>query len=54
MNCTTEAPRARPWRVHTLATDGEVIDVWRFDLHGGESSFAQFIEVFWAGMGEAE
>jgi hypothetical protein len=54
MKSSKDAHRAHRWRVHTLAADFEVIDVWRFDLRGGEGSFARFVEVFWAEMGEAE
>lgn len=54
MKSSKEAHRAHPWRVHTLAADFEVIDVWRFDLRGGQGGFARFVDVFWAGLSEAE
>jgi hypothetical protein len=54
MRSSTEAHRANRWRVHALAADFEVIDVWRFDLRGGKGGFVRFVEVFWAGMAEAE
>jgi hypothetical protein len=54
MRSSKEAHRAHPWRVHTLAADFEVIDVWRFTLPGDEGNFARFVEVFWAAMGQAE
>src|SRR5262249_49317664 len=54
MTCSKAAYRARPWRVHSLAPDFEVIDVWRVNLRGGQGGFARFVEVFWEGVGEAE
>jgi hypothetical protein len=54
MKSSKMAHRALPWRVHTLASDFEVIDVWRFNLRGGQGGFARFVKVFWEGMGEAE
>lgn len=54
MMSSKKVHRARPWRVHSLATDFEVIDVWRFDRGGGQANFGRFVEAFWAVMGEAE
>jgi hypothetical protein len=40
--------RARPWRVHRIATDFELTDVWRFDLgRKDERGLDQLLEVVW-------
>jgi hypothetical protein len=52
MRSTASAHRAHPWRVHTLAPDFELVDVWRFDVHvepGG--GFDAFLDTFWEVMG---
>lgn len=54
MKSTVEAHRAHPWRVHALAADFEVIDVWRFELRSGEGGFDRFLEAFWSEMAVAE
>jgi hypothetical protein len=52
MRSTSSAHRAHPWRVHTLAPDFELIDVWRFDVQVEPGrSFEAFLDVFWEVMG---
>jgi hypothetical protein len=46
--------RSHPWRVHSLAADFEVLDVWRIDLRGGAGDFPRLVGVFWAEMQAAE
>jgi hypothetical protein len=41
---------ARPWRVHGLAPDFELLDVWRFDVRGGADEFRLFTRM----MGDME
>ena len=33
----------QPWRVHALAHDFELLDVWRFPLTGGSDELAAFV-----------
>ena len=47
MKSTPEAHRSHPWKVHALAPDFEVIDVWRFELQGVEGGFDRFLNLFW-------
>src|SRR5688572_6278718 len=52
MRSTASAHRAHPWRVHTLAPDFELIDVWRFDVQVEPGRpFETFLDVFWEVMG---
>ncbi|MEO6027618.1 MAG: DUF2867 domain-containing protein [Candidatus Binatia bacterium] len=49
MSADVAAHRARPWRVHTLAPDFELLDLWEVPLgadpaHG--ETFAEFLRVF--------
>lgn len=37
MRVETSAHTARPWRIHEIATDFEVEDVWRFRTPGGRA-----------------
>jgi hypothetical protein len=55
MRSTASAHRAHPWRVHTLAPDFELVDVWRFaiQLDAGRG-FDAFLDVFWEVMGTLE
>jgi hypothetical protein len=51
MRSTREIHRARPWRVHTLVPDFELIDVWRFELRlEPERGFDVFLATFWAAI----
>jgi hypothetical protein len=44
---------ARPWRVHRLADDFEVIDAWRMALRPvSGQGFEDFVDVFWKTMGD--
>ena len=36
---------ARPWRVHALAPDFELLDVWRFGSRGREDDFPAFVRM---------
>jgi hypothetical protein len=51
MSADVGAHRARPWRVHTLASDFELLDLWEAPLDadpaGGET-FEDFLRVFCA------
>jgi hypothetical protein len=52
MRSTASAHRAHPWRVHTLAPDFELVDVWRFDVQVDSSrGFDAFLDTFWEVMG---
>src|SRR5688572_493688 len=52
MRSTASAHRAHPWRVHTLAPDFELVDVWRFDVQvDAGRGFDAFLDVFWEVMG---
>jgi hypothetical protein len=43
------AHRARPWRVHALAHDFSIEDVWTFDLgRRAPSDVREFLHCFWA------
>ncbi|HEY2389424.1 MAG TPA: DUF2867 domain-containing protein [Candidatus Binatia bacterium] len=51
MRSTPQAHRARPWRVHTLVPDFELIDVWRFELRlEPERGFDAFLATFWTAI----
>jgi len=51
MRSTREGHRARPWRVHTLVPDFELIDVWCFELRlEPERGFDAFLATFWAAI----
>lgn len=39
--------RERPWRVHTLAPDFELLDVWQFDL-GTHAELDDVLACFWS------
>jgi hypothetical protein len=48
MKTTRQAHYAHPWRVHTLAPDFEVIDVWRFELQLEPGrGFDAFLDTYW-------
>jgi hypothetical protein len=47
MNVDPRAHAARPWRVHTLAPDFELLEVWRFDLDG-ELVLSEVLDCFWS------
>jgi hypothetical protein len=52
MRSTAASHQAHPWRVHTLAPDFELIDVWSFDVQVEPGrSFDAFLGVFWDVMG---
>ena len=52
MRSTAAAHRAHPWRVHALAPDFEIVDVWRFDVQvDAGREFDAFLETFWEVMG---
>ena len=42
---------AKPWRVHALAPDFELEDLWAFDLGGG-GDLRAFLSCFWRVFGE--
>ena len=54
MRSTASAHRAHPWRVHTLAPDFEIVDVWKFDVQVDPGGFDAFLDVFWEVMGTLE
>jgi Protein of unknown function (DUF2867) len=39
----------RPWRIHEIAGDFRVEDVWALPVHGGRDDFRQLVERFAAG-----
>jgi len=48
--------QARPWRVHAIAPDFELLDVWAFDLGDGAGGLDEFLPCLWAaaaGIGES-
>lgn len=48
MKSTRKAHFAHAWRVHTLAADFELIDVWRFEVRlDGNRGFDAFLDVYW-------
>ncbi|MEQ8458389.1 MAG: DUF2867 domain-containing protein [Sandaracinaceae bacterium] len=44
MRVDEETHRARPFRVHALARDFDLLDVWRFDVEGGPDGLARFCD----------
>jgi len=55
MRSTASAHRAHPWRVHTLAPDFELIDVWRFDVQVAPGrGFDAFLDIYWEVIGTLE
>ena len=48
MNPREAAHRERPWRVHSIAPDFDLEDLWGFDLAGIEpKSVGEFLGCFW-------
>lgn len=45
MRIPNDAHRAGPFRVHDVAGDFQLLDVWQFPLRGSSSQFADFVEV---------
>lgn len=43
---------SRPWRIHELARDFEIEDVWRLPVDGGPDDFPRFVEHFGNGPDE--
>jgi hypothetical protein len=41
-----EAHAARPWRIHDVARDFQVLDVWALPTPGGQDDFGRLIELF--------
>lgn len=37
---------ARPWRIHTLAKDFQVLDVWALPTPGGPADFARLVDLW--------
>ena len=55
MKLNKQAHFAHPWRVHTLAADFELIDVWRFEVRLDRvRGFDAFLEVFWRALRSVE
>src|SRR5947209_4037406 len=55
MKITGEAHFAHPWRVHTLAADFELVDVWRFDVQlDRDRGFDAFLETYWQAIRAVE
>lgn len=55
MKSTPEALRAHAWRVHTLAPDFELLDVWRFEVRFDAShGFDEFLAVYWGAVRSLE
>lgn len=52
---TPKAHHTHPWRVHTLARDFELIDVWRFELRLDEGhGFDEFLATYWEAIHTVE
>lgn len=48
MRITKQAHRARSWRIHELAADFDLLDVWRFDLEACDGrGFDDFLTCLW-------
>lgn len=43
---------ARPWRIHEIAPDFDVVDVWQLPTPGGQGELAGLVQLFAAGDGE--
>ena len=43
MRIENDVHRARPWRVHELARDFDLLDVWRFDIAGRSDELSRFL-----------
>ncbi len=55
MKLNQQAHFAHPWRVHSLAADFELIDVWRFEVRLDQvRGFDAFLEVFWQALRSVE
>ncbi len=55
MKRTRQAHFAHPWRVHTLAADFELLDVWRFEVRLDERrGFDAFLETYWEAIHAVE
>lgn len=48
MKVDPRAHRDRPWRVHTLAPDFQVLDVWQYELGPGTPVLADVLDCFWS------
>lgn len=49
--------RSRPWRVHALVPDFEILDVWRIPIEADPSrgeTFARFFDLAWANGTETD
>lgn len=56
MRASIDTHKAQPWRVHTLAPDFELLDVWRFDLAERAIDLPSLLRSFWkaaAGIGDS-
>jgi hypothetical protein len=55
MKSTSKAHFAHPWRVHTLAADFELLDVWRFEVQlDGDRGFDAFLDTYWEAIHTVE
>jgi hypothetical protein len=55
MKTHRQAHFAHRWRVHSLAADFELIDVWRFEVRPeGVRGFDAFLEAFWQAIHAVE
>jgi hypothetical protein len=48
MKIAPASHRERPWRVHTLAPDFQLLDVWQFDLAGRRADIKTLLACFWS------
>jgi hypothetical protein len=46
MRLSAKAHTERPWRIHELTPDFELLDVWAAPTPGGPDDFARFLDVF--------
>ncbi len=49
MKLSNEAHTARPWRIHEIAGDFELEDVWALETPGGPDDFARLVAQFASG-----
>jgi hypothetical protein len=54
MRLPNSAHLSRPWRIHELATDFELEDVWKLPTPGGRDDLARLVQQFVGLSGDAE
>jgi hypothetical protein len=55
LKSTRQAHFAHPWRVHTLAADFKLLDVWRFEVQlDAGRGFDAFLDTYWEAIHAVE